>query len=72
MEAIEVYGQINEEGSLVLSSPLSLRNKRVRIILLVESELDLESELIEGYKATYNEDLEISNDFEKADFENID
>lgn len=72
MEAIEVYGQINEEGGLVLSSPLSLRNKRVRIILLVENELDLERELIEGYKATYNEDLEISNDFEKTDFENID
>lgn len=72
MEAIEVYGQINEEGGLVLSSPLSLRNKRVRIILLVENELDLERELIEGYKATYNEDLEVSNDFENSDFENID
>ncbi len=71
MEAIEVYGQINEEVALVLNSPLSLRNKRVRIILLVENELDLERELIEGYKATYNEDLEISNDFQHSDFKSI-
>ncbi|WP_338812951.1 hypothetical protein V9L05_16575 [Bernardetia sp. Wsw4-3y2] len=64
MEAIEIYGQINEEGNVILNTPLTIRNKRVRIILLVENESDLENELIEGYKATYQEDLEISNDFE--------
>jgi len=71
MEAIEVYGQINEEGGLILNTPLTLRNKKVRIILLVENESNLENELIEGYKATYQEDLEISNDFEHSDFENV-
>jgi hypothetical protein len=72
MEAIEVYGEINEEGGLILNTPLTIRNKKVRIILLVENEKDLESELIEGYKATYQEDLEISTDFQHSDFENID
>ncbi len=43
----------------------------MRIILLVENEYNLENELIEGYKATYEEDLEISNDFQHSDFESV-
>ncbi len=71
MEAIELYGKINEEGGLILNAPLSLRNKKVRIIILVENELDLESELIEGYEANYEEDLELNNDFESLDKINL-
>ena len=29
MEAIEVYGQANQEGGLILNTPLSIRNKKV-------------------------------------------
>lgn len=42
MEAIEIYEQINDEGGLILNTPLFIRNKKVRIILLVENDLENE------------------------------
>lgn len=40
MEAIETTGIINEKGEIILKEPLSVRNKNVRVILLLESDLN--------------------------------
>lgn len=40
MEAIETLGQVNEQGILTTDIPLTIRNKRVRIIIFMTEEED--------------------------------
>lgn len=35
MEAIEIFGQVNEKGILTTDIPLKIKNKKVRIIIFV-------------------------------------
>ncbi len=45
MKAVEVTGKINEKGWLTLDQPLQLHNKRVRVIILMSEEEDIEDEI---------------------------
>lgn len=36
MEALEVYGKIDENGKLVIEGTLPMHNKQVRVVLLIE------------------------------------
>lgn len=38
MEAIEIKGKVNEEGKLIIEDLLAIRNKQVRVMLLIENE----------------------------------
>ncbi|MCB0570104.1 MAG: hypothetical protein KDC66_10090 [Phaeodactylibacter sp.] len=41
MKAVEVTGQINNKGKLTLDHPLTYLNKRVRVIILISEEEDI-------------------------------
>ncbi|MCB0579303.1 MAG: hypothetical protein KDD10_08355 [Phaeodactylibacter sp.] len=45
MRALEVTGKINEEGFLSLDQPLKCHNKRVRVIILISEEEEIEDQM---------------------------
>ncbi|MCO6493585.1 MAG: hypothetical protein J5I98_34510 [Phaeodactylibacter sp.] len=45
MRALEVTGKINEEGFLSLDQPLKYHNKRVRVIILISEEEEIEDHM---------------------------
>jgi hypothetical protein len=44
MKAIETTGQFDEEGKLHIELPLSLRNQKVKLIILIPEEDDIEED----------------------------
>ena len=44
MQAIETVGEIDQKGNLILKAPLYLRNKKVRIIILLSEQEDLDDQ----------------------------
>ncbi len=44
MKAIETTGQINQEGVILLDEPLMVRGIKVKIILLMDEEENIEKE----------------------------
>lgn len=44
MKAVEVTGKINEKGKLTLDHPLTYLNKRVRVIVLISEEEDIDDQ----------------------------
>lgn len=44
MKAIETTGQINQEGAILLDEPLMVRGIKVKIILLMDEEENIEKE----------------------------
>ena len=45
MRALEVTGKINEEGFLSLDQALKCHNKRVRVIILISEEEEIEDQM---------------------------
>lgn len=63
MRAIEADGHIDERGMLKINNPLSVSNKKVRVIILLEEEeLDEESWL---KNASSNQAFDFLNDAEE-------
>lgn len=61
MKAIEIKGTIDHEGKLIIPDPLPIRNKQVRVVLLIEENEEEEREIwlqasIERLKQAYGED----------------
>ena len=44
MKAIETTGQFDEQGNLSIEFPLSLRNQKVKLIILIPEVEDIEEE----------------------------
>ena len=54
MEAIEIKSRTDKKGFIRLDYPLKIKDKNVRILILVEDEIDQQDEETEWLKAVSN------------------